>query len=105
MKTFKQFLNDISMVEGLEPLKYPEMIRKIVKKRQEAQSHQKAATSYLKQAEGASDMPSKKKLKNWAQEKTSKADKLTSQVGNMKDVLLTHSPEKSKAKELQNRNK
>jgi hypothetical protein len=50
-------------------------------------------------------MHSKKKLKNWAQEKTSKADKLTSQVGNMKDVLLTHSPEKSKAKELQNRAK
>ncbi len=94
MKTFRDFILECELVEGIQPLPRERMLGKIAGKSQASHSKNVFRKDYKKR--GLEDL-----------EKTKKAEivKKASQIKKIKSKLRTHDPVDSRFRELENRDR
>jgi hypothetical protein len=94
MKTFREFILECELIEGVEPLPRDIMIRQIGKKSGAAHSKHSFRKDYRKRG-----------VEKLEKEKTTEINKKASQIKKMKSTLRTHDPVDSRFRELENRDK
>lgn len=94
MKTFREFILECELVEGIQPLPREKMLGKIVRKSGAAHSSNVFRKDYNKR--GLEDLEGKQK---------EKVAKKASQIKKIKSKLRTHDPLDSRFKELENRDR
>ena len=94
MKTFREFISECELVEGIQPLPSGKMLGKIVRKSGAAHSANVFRKDYKKR--GLEDLEGKQK---------EKVAKKASQIKKMKFKLRNYDPIDSKFKELENRDR
>ena len=94
MKTFREFILECELVEGIQPLPREKMLGKIVRKSGAAHSANVFRKDYNKR--GLEDLEGKQK---------EKVAKKASQIKKIKSKLRTHDPVDSRFKELENRDR
>ena len=98
MKTFREFILECELVEGIEPLPREKMLRKIKRKSMVA----KDAMDFRKENEREYKGDQLKRLKGLTKRKIGKE---ASQIKKMKSKLRTHDPVDSRFRELENRDR
>lgn len=94
MKTFREFILECELIEGIEPLPREKMLGKISGKSQAAHSKNVFRKDYKKRG-----------LKDLEKTKAAEVSKKASQIKKMKSTLRTHDPVDSRFRELENRDK
>ena len=94
MKTFREFILECELVEGIQPLPREKMLRKISRKSQAAHSANVFRKDY--EERGLKDLEGKQRKK---------VNKKASQIKKMKSKLRTHDPVDSRFRELENRDR
>ena len=94
MKTFREFILECELVEGIQPLPREKMLGKIVRKSGAAHSANVFRKDYKKR--GLEDLEGKQK---------EKVAKKASQIKKIKTKLKTHDPLDSRFKEMENRDR
>ena len=94
MKTFREFILECELLEGIQPLPREKMLGKIVKKSQAAHSANVFRKDYKKR--GLEDLESKQR---------EKVAKKASQIKKIKTKLKTHDPLDSRFREMENRDR
>jgi hypothetical protein len=98
MKTFREFILECELVEGIQPLPREKMLRKIKRKSQVAQD----AMEFRKDNEPFHKGESGERLKSFVKRKI---EKPASEIKKMKTKLRTHDPVDSRFRELENRDR
>ena len=94
MKTFREFITECELVEGIQPLPREKMLGKIVRKSGAAHSANVFRKDYNKR--GLEDLEGKQK---------EKVAKKASQIKKIKSKLRTHDPLDSRFREMENRDR
>jgi hypothetical protein len=94
MKTYREFILECELVEGIQPLPREKMLGKIVRKSGAAHSANVFRKDYKKR--GLEDLEGKQK---------EKVAKKASQIKKIKTKLKTHDPLDSRFRELENRDR
>ena len=98
MKTFKDFILECELVEGLQPLPREKMLRKIKKKSIAAQD----AMDFRRENQSSHKGESGERLKSMVK---GKIEKKAQQIKKMKTKMRTHDPVDSRFRELENRDR
>ena len=94
MKTFREFILECELVEGIQPLPREKMLNKIVRKSGAAHSKHSFRKDYRKRG-----------LEKLEKEKTAEIKNKASQIKKLKSTLRTHDPLDKRFKELENRDR
>jgi len=94
MKTFREFILECELVEGLQPLPREKMLYKIAGKSQAAHSKNIFRKDYKKRG-----------MKDLENTKATEVRKKASQIKKLKSTLRTHDPVDSRFRELENRDR
>lgn len=98
MKTFREFILECELVEGLQPLPREKMLRKIKKKSKAAQD----AMDFRRENQSSHKGESGERLKSMVK---GKIEKKAQQIKKMKTKMRTHDPVDSRFRELENRDR
>jgi hypothetical protein len=94
MKTFREFILECELVEGIQPLPREKMLRQISGKSQAAHSKHSFRKDYKKRG-----------LEDLEKTKASEVSKKASQIKKIKSTLRTHDPLDRRFRELENRDR
>jgi hypothetical protein len=98
MKTFREFILECELVEGIQPLPREKMLGKVSNKEGDAKSSFKKYKLYKKGISSSMGMREKRNAKT-------EIKKTASQIKKIKSKLRTHDPLDSRFKELENRDR
>jgi hypothetical protein len=94
MKTFREFILECELLEGIQPLPREKMMNQIVRKSGAAHSKNSFRKDYKKRG-----------LEDLEQKKAAEVSKKASQIKKIKSKLRTHDPVDSRFRELENRDR
>jgi len=94
MKTFREFIAECELVEGIQPLPREKMLSKIVRKSGAAHSANSFRKDYTKRG-----------LKDLESTQREKVANKASQIKKIKTKLRTHDPIDSRFREMENRDR
>jgi hypothetical protein len=110
MKTFREFILECKVVEGVQPLPREKMLKQIDRKSQGAHSTKTAERMHRETeksipATSMHNMSKKRNLEKIIDDRKNEVKKTASQIKKMKSKLRTHDPVDSRFKELENRDR